>query len=185
MIDVRNNKCLHPGCIKQLFDTNGVIYESADKVPLGGCNSYRPDFVIDYEFFKVIIEVDENQHNSYECEYEQKRMINIYQDFGGIPILFIRYNPDSYKTINGIESINKNNRESILLDILKSLKNRKEWTILLSVRYLFYDGYDDHKNEMYEIDIDTMKTTLIKENNIDSVKIKQVVKKKKSLLKYN
>ncbi len=130
--------------IKNLLESNNIKYLSNDKIPINACNKYRPDFIIDYIFFMIILEVDENQHKSYSSECEKIRMINLHQDMGGIPVLFIRYNPDEYIDNSG-NVIKRNNkyREKILLNILISLKNRKEWDIPLSIYYLFFDGYND------------------------------------------
>ena len=73
--------------IKNFLYANNIICETEDKIPDGACSKYRPDFVIDMKLFKCIIEVDENQHKSYACECEQSRMIQIHQDYGGVPII--------------------------------------------------------------------------------------------------
>jgi len=87
--------------------------------------------------------IDENQHKSYACECEQGRMIQLHQDFGGTPVLFIRYNPDSYKDYEGkIQKQNKN-RETKLIELLKGLNHRTDWNYPLSVYYLYYDGYNN------------------------------------------
>ena len=65
-----------------------------DKKDKESCLNYRPDFIFDFNTHIVIIEVDEKQHSGYKCECEQTRMINLSQDFGGLPVVFIRYNPD-------------------------------------------------------------------------------------------
>lgn len=121
----------------------GFVFESADKIVAGGCSRYRPDFIIDYTLFTVIVEVDENQHQGYAPECELNRMKQIFQDFGGTPVLFIRYNPDSYKNICGDKQVSNDNRVTKLVAYLNTLKNHKEWLIPLSVCYMFYDGYDN------------------------------------------
>ena len=67
-------------------------------------------------------------------------MIQLHQDFGGIPVILVRFNPDKYKC-QGQVIKSYIGRENILLNLLNGLKNRKEWTIPLSIYYLFYDGY--------------------------------------------
>jgi hypothetical protein len=157
--------------IKALFDQSGFEYLSHDKVPKGGCHKKRPDFVFDYLWFKVIVEVDENQHASYDCkcnkekydfsythscECELKRMIAIHQDIGQ-NLIFIRYNPDTYKDNLGkkIISNNLNSREKILLDLLSNLKNdsiKKAYSHKgLVVYYLFYDGFDEKNIKSFTI----------------------------------
>ena len=48
----------------------------------------------------VIIEVDENQHTDYETSCENRRTMELSQDFGHRPLVFVRFNPDGY-TKNG------------------------------------------------------------------------------------
>ncbi len=123
--------------IKQLLDSNNIIYESYDKIPEYSCNLYRPDFVIDNGMNIVIVEVDENQHQSYEKKCEEERMFNISQDFGGIPVCFIRYNPDKYKEKGKVVKL-KTGRHKKLLETINGAKLYPS-TELLSVVYLFYD----------------------------------------------
>jgi hypothetical protein len=118
-----------------------------DQIIDKSCSKRRPDFVFDYTYLYVIVEVDENSHRSYACECEQGRMIQIHQDCGGIPVLFIRFNPDDY-----IDHKNKKNpitllkRYEMLLDTLNRVWNHvienEEWKIPLSVCYLYYDGFN-------------------------------------------
>jgi hypothetical protein len=62
-----------------------------------GCSRRQPDLILDLGFQVVIIEVDENQHrNGYTCE--NKRVMELSLDVGHRPIVFIRFNPDGYKT---------------------------------------------------------------------------------------
>ena len=51
----------------------------------------------------LIIEIDENQHNNYDCSCEHKRLMELSQDLQHRPIVFIRFNPDSYTNEEGIE----------------------------------------------------------------------------------
>jgi len=73
-----------------------------DKKIVDGCSKRRPDLFLDLGYQIIIIEVDENQHVDYNVECENKRIMEISQDIGHRPIIFIRFNPDSY-TENGIE----------------------------------------------------------------------------------
>ena len=67
-----------------------------DKKIKDGCSKRRPDLYVDLGYQILIIEVDENQHGSYDCICENKRQMEISTDFGHRPIVFIRFNPDSY-----------------------------------------------------------------------------------------
>ena len=131
---------------------------SEDKTPTDGCSRYRPDAVIDYNSFLVIVEIDEYQHNSYTQQCELTRMMQLHQDYGGIPVIFVRFNPDNYKIRNeqGNKVIIKPSKKRLfdLLDLLKRLKNLSEKETIfspLSVCYLFYDNYETP--EIKEINI--------------------------------
>ena len=124
-----------------------------DKIPEGSCNKYRPDFILDCGKFFIIIECDEHQHSNYQCLCEQARMINIHQDIGGsIPVLFIRYNPDNYTDTNKTRHRSKNEsiRHDKLISVLKSCVIHPP-KYHLSVIYLYYDGHDDKKLDLFEI----------------------------------
>jgi hypothetical protein len=108
------------------------------------CGRERPDFVIDCEDHYVIFEVDENQHASYACECEQTRMINLVQACGGMPVTFIRYNPDVYEPHGKQKMLSLEQREKKMLEYLKlAVRNSpKERGDFANVLYLFYDGHD-------------------------------------------
>jgi len=72
-----------------------------DKRIQGGCSKRRPDIMIDMGYQIIIIEVDENQHKDYDCSCENKRIMELSQDVGHRNIIFIRFNPDSYKSKDG------------------------------------------------------------------------------------
>jgi hypothetical protein len=59
----------------------------------------------------VIIEIDEDQHVGYESICDNKRTMELFQDLGNRPIVFIRLNPDSYKLaekrVKGVFSVYK------------------------------------------------------------------------------
>jgi hypothetical protein len=68
-----------------------------DKRVEDGCSGYRPDIRVDFGSHVLIIEVDENKHENYDCSCESKRLFEISQDLGCRPILLIRFNPDQYE----------------------------------------------------------------------------------------
>ena len=111
-----------------------------DKRIDGGCSKRRPDILIDVGFQIIIVEIDENQHSDYDCSCENKRLMELSQDVGFRPIVFIRFNPDSYKINNkkitscwhinklGIYQINKK-KTNEWNDRLKNLKDTIEYWI--------------------------------------------------------
>jgi hypothetical protein len=67
-----------------------------DKRITNGESRRRPDAVADPGDQVIVVEVDENQHVSYDCTCENKRIMEISRDFAHRPIVFIRFNPDGY-----------------------------------------------------------------------------------------
>ena len=56
----------------------------------------RPDVFIDMGEFVVIVEIDEDQHESYDATCENKRVMQIFMDAGRRPMVVVRFNPDDY-----------------------------------------------------------------------------------------
>jgi hypothetical protein len=107
--------------IKQEFSEFTLI---TDKKLEGGCSRRRPDILLDLGYQVIIIEIDENQHEDYICE--NKRIMEISQDLGHRPVVFIRFNPDAYKTPQGnITGCWGPNGKGIL--VVKKSK-QKEWS---------------------------------------------------------
>jgi hypothetical protein len=109
-----------------------------DKRIQGGCSRKRPDLLLDLGYQVIIIEVDENQHELYDCSCENKRLMELSQDVNHRPIIFIRFNPDDYiikgTKITSCWGINKLGMCSIKkikskewLNRLETLKNQIEY----------------------------------------------------------
>lgn len=75
----------------------------ADKRVYDGCSRRRPDLLLDMGTHVIIVEIDENQHTSYTCICENKRLMELSQDLQHRPIVFIRFNPDEYTKETGEE----------------------------------------------------------------------------------
>lgn len=139
--------------VKEYLDNKNYNYILYDKIIDGGsCVKYRPDFMFDCKTHYVIIEVDEHQHKGYSSDCELIRMKNINESIG-TPTIFIRYNPDAYKS--GKKNVNppKVSRFKVLDEILnKAIKydvyNQK---ILLSEYYLYYDNFERKNIQMQTI----------------------------------
>lgn len=103
----------------------------ADKIIQNACSKRRPDLLLDLGYQVIIVEVDENQHADYDCSCENKRIMELSQDVGHRPIVFIRFNPDEYEkdgtTISSCWGCDKTG----LCVVKKSKKN--EWTDRLYV----------------------------------------------------
>ena len=140
--------------IKEQFSNLTISF---DKIVKFGCSKRRPDIYIDMGSHSIIIEIDENQHDTYENICENKRFMEIFTDLGNRPMILIRFNPDEYYndknelvkscwsfSKNGISIINRNkkdewkNRLNKLKDsILFNIQNEPKKEI--EITYLYYD----------------------------------------------
>jgi hypothetical protein len=131
--------------VKNYLDQHGLKYISYDKrIEENKCGLERPDFVFETPSGShiVILEVDENQHKSRAEVCECARMVNISQDYG-LPTIYIRYNPDEYKTDNPLTT----KRLKVLETWLKYLReldiNELKNYGYCSYIQLFFDGYKE------------------------------------------
>ncbi|PQM57344.1 MAG: hypothetical protein CML47_11625 [Rhodobacteraceae bacterium] len=98
-----------------------------------GCSKKRPDMVCDLGSHILIIECDENKHKHGDYSCENKRIMELSQDFSENnihrPIVIIRFNPDSYVDSNNqkIESCWKVGKDGIL-----RIKNKDNWDLRLN-----------------------------------------------------
>jgi hypothetical protein len=133
-----------------------------DEVVDSTCSKKRPDFVYHCGTHIVIIEVDENQHKSYKCTVygdtkegkikgENIRMYEIAQSFDGLPVVFIRYNPDELKDVDQHKvKISSSKRHLLLIKWIKTIF-RMEWKQGIYVKYLFYDGFQESNIDFLSI----------------------------------
>jgi len=129
--------------IKKTFPDQNWI---ADKIINGGFSRRRPDLILHLKNHVIIIEVDENKHNTYECICENKRIMLISQDVEHKPIVMLRFNPDKYKTnkevVKSCWELNKNG----ICVIAKSKK--EEWAHRLKVleeQVIYWMGHETTK----------------------------------------
>jgi hypothetical protein len=116
------------------------------------CGRERPDFQIDCGTHFIYIEVDEHQHHSYTCECEQMRMINL-AEVRGVPVTFIRYNPDMYESVKGQKMMKVEQREKKLVEWVHYAiaHHPQEMDAFANVLYLFYDEYDMKEPEWHRL----------------------------------
>ena len=103
----------------------------ADKIVNGGCSKRRPDLLLDLGCQIIIVEIDENQHSDYDCSCENKRIMELSQDLGHRPIVFIRFNPDDYEK-NGTTITSCWGQDKKGLCVVKKSK-KSEWIQRLNV----------------------------------------------------
>jgi hypothetical protein len=139
--------------IKTLLDNKKYKYKLYDRIIDSQCGYERPDWVFECAGYCVVLECDENAHNNYGSKCERNRMINISQALG-IKTIFIRYNPDKFKSGKVTKELTKMQRQIKLLKVLDSmLKQDHEKLEFLSVVYLFYDNYDPTTVILQSIDL--------------------------------
>ena len=139
--------------IKAEFPDRHLVF---DKTVQDGCSQRRPDILLDMGDQVLIVEIDENQHQVYDCSCENKRIMEISQDLHHRPLVFIRFNPDDYldesgkkvqscwKAADGVCSVKLNKKaewEQRLNSLKESLNywisNKTEKTV--EIVQLYYD----------------------------------------------
>jgi hypothetical protein len=130
-----------------------LVFDKEDEVVDSECSKARPDFVYHLGDLVIITEVDEGQHKGYKsCGHtkeermatEKRRMFGIFQSYYGVPTVFVRYNPDSFRDDNGkIVKVGDMKRQEVLISWLKKIMKEKKDFTGCNVKYLFYDGYSE------------------------------------------
>ena len=97
-------------------------YDSSDRTTqeLKDCDRReRPDVLWDRADRVVILEIDEDQHKDRPCECEQTRMMNVSQAYGCERTIWIRYNPDAFKSSESRRWVQRHRRHEVLRRWLK------------------------------------------------------------------
>ena len=97
----RNYKTKEKDVVDRIKESFPDFTWVADKKVFDGCSRRRPDLLLDMGSHIIIVEVDENKHTDYDCSCENKRLMELSQDLQHRPIIFIRFNPDSYINSEG------------------------------------------------------------------------------------
>ena len=152
----KSKEILVTNYIKENFNDYEITY---DQIISQGCSRRRPDIFIELYTHCIIVEVDEDQHLSYDSTCENKRIVELYQDLGYRNIVYIRFNPDKYKVKDENDKV-KTIRSCFSKDKDRKIKigSTKDWNHRLqklkeciaknienipsksiSYEYLFYD----------------------------------------------
>jgi hypothetical protein len=99
--NVRNYKTKEKAAADYVLEQFPDFTWVTDKRIQDGCSKKRPDLLLDLGYQVIVVEIDENQHESYDCSCENKRLMLLSQDLGHRPMVFIRFNPDDYITGDG------------------------------------------------------------------------------------
>jgi hypothetical protein len=130
--NVRNYKTKEKTVADEILKTFTNFTWHIDKKVQDGCSRRRPDLLLDMGTHIIIVEIDENQHANYDSTCEHRRIMEISQDLGHRPIVFIRFNPDDYVDENNakIQSCFSVNKTGIL-QISKTKQN--EWNDRINI----------------------------------------------------
>jgi hypothetical protein len=120
----RNYKTKEYAVVERIKTKYPDVTWKTDKIVQDGCSKRRPDILLDLGYQIIIVEVDENQHIDYDCSCENKRIMELSQDLGHRPIVFIRFNPDDYNNGKNISSCWGQDKKGICV-VKKSKK--EEW----------------------------------------------------------
>jgi hypothetical protein len=101
------------------------------------CGIYRPDFVLERDVGVVIVECDENGHQSYKMRCELIRQAHISLGFGGRPVHWIRIDT-SIERIFGPKVLNSAERDNIHLLQLQTAEQNPDYDHFMKIDYLFY-----------------------------------------------
>jgi hypothetical protein len=169
MVLDKNNKCEYcnpetfqsarlakQNALMDYLDARGLPGTSTDvMVNNGDCGKERPDRVYEYPDKVVVVECDEHQHKDRQCLCEQTRMINIAQGYGGLPVYFIRWNPDDYNPANDKKEPELlTRRHKLAGDVIRDIQNGKmklPCNGLVYAIYLYYDEWDGFANETWKV----------------------------------
>jgi hypothetical protein len=134
--------------LRKVIDTK---FEYNSSKMLQGCSKKRPDIYFELNTHCVIVEIDENQHNSYQDSCECARINEIVNGIGGKSVIMIRYNPDKVKNKNKNLHINQMERIELLVKTIKDelVKNYDEFVVKIIQVYYddMYEKYEPIKEE--------------------------------------
>lgn len=120
---VRNYKTKEKAVVDEVMKAYPNFTWIHDRRIQDGCSARRPDLIADFGTHVIIVEIDETMHQGYSCE--NKRMMELSQDIGHRPVVFIRFNPDSYIDQHGekVKSCFSTNKHGITV-VSKAQQNQ-------------------------------------------------------------
>lgn len=147
------NRLAKQNALMEYLNKHGLRGNSTDIViEKGECGKERPDRVFEFDDKIVILECDEHQHKERQCVCEQTRMVNIGQSYGGMPVYFVRWNPDMYAPgdIRNPEQVSS--RHKTVCKFIKDIENGDIPlpNALVSAIYMYYDGWTGLSNATWE-----------------------------------
>ena len=154
----RNYKVKENEVLNSIVEKFSSVTIVQDRRIHGGCSLRRPDVLIDLGYQVLIIETDENQHKTYDCSCENKRIMELSRDVGHRNLVFIRFNPDDYMH-NGVKINSCFSRTKLGFLVIPKSK-QVEWQQRLNVLHETIEYWIHNKTdktiEVVELFFDTM-----------------------------
>lgn len=140
------------GIVRYLRTAIDTKFEYNTSKMLQGCSKKRPDIFFELPLHCLIVEIDENQHNSYEDSCECARLNEIVNGIGGRPVIIIRYNPDIVKHNGEKYNVPTSDRIDLLVKTIKNeLVKNYELFIVKIIQIYYNDNYDVYQPIKEEI----------------------------------
>ena len=136
--------------LRKSIDTN-FIYNSSEM--LQGCSKRRPDLFFDLPKHCVIVEIDENQHNTYNDSCECARISEIVGSIGGRSVIFIRFNPDTTKNKGKNIGLKMGDKIDLLVIKIKEVLISNFDNFQVKIIQLYYDDDYEEYQSVKEEDI--------------------------------
>jgi hypothetical protein len=146
--------------IASVLDNAGIAYRREHHVDftcvVGGNRRQfaRIDFLITFENKIVMLEVDEGQHRfgDYSVGCDMRRMARIVESLAvegnTIPILFVRYNPHSFKVDGHTKTVKRDKREEALLQKINASTDTDTDGTPLNILYMYYNAITNENDEL-------------------------------------
>jgi len=118
---------------------------------LQGCSKRRPDVYFELNKHSVIVEIDENQHKSYEDSCECSRINEIVNGIGGKSVIIIRFNPDITRNKGTNLKLTLSDKMDLLVNTIKEELAKDYNSFQVKMIQLYYDdNYDDYQSVKVE-----------------------------------
>ena len=103
------------------------------------CGKYRVDFEFQHDIGVVLLEYDEQMHADRVLRCELVRQAEVALGYGGLPVHWIRFNPDAFK-VDGVTRVTKRSeREKELLNQLQQALSHADYQHPITITYLCYN----------------------------------------------
>ncbi len=133
----------------KLLKKEGIDFKREHQVSFS-CNGgtfCKIDFIHINKGIIFAIENDEHQHETYSLSCELRRMADVksvfVQEGNTMPLVWIRYNPDTFYKGESKIKIDKKDRINKVVNLINKLSEVPENISPLTIYYCFYDTYKD------------------------------------------